>query len=59
MKEFLHQKGIEFTEKDVSKDDQALDELLEKGFAATPVTMIDGEAVVGFNRTKLEQLLGS
>lgn len=58
MKEFLHQKGVEFTEKDVSADDQALDELTEKGFAATPVTMIDGEAVVGFNRAKLEQLLG-
>lgn len=58
MKEFLHQKDVEFTEKDVSADDQALDELTEKGFAATPVTMIDGEAVVGFNRAKLEQLLG-
>ena len=58
MKEFLHQKGVAYIEKDVSKDDQALDELLEKGFAATPVTMIDGEAVVGFNRAKLEQLLG-
>lgn len=57
MKEFLHQKGLAFTEKDVSKDEQALDELLDKGFAATPVTMIDGEAVVGFNRAKLEELL--
>jgi glutaredoxin len=59
VKEFLHQKGIPFVEKDVSKDDAALDELLGKGFAATPVTIIDGEAVVGFNRPRLEQLLGS
>lgn len=59
MKEFLHQKGVEFVEKDVSKDEQALDMLMEKGFAATPVTMIDGEAVVGFNRAKLEQLLNA
>jgi hypothetical protein len=29
------------------------------GFSATPVTVIDGEAVVGFNRPKLEQLLRS
>ena len=28
------------------------------GFSATPVTVIDGEAVVGFNRAKIEQLLG-
>lgn len=59
MKEFLHQKGVPFVEKDVSQDEAALNELLEKGFAATPVTMIDGEAVVGFNRARLEQLLGS
>jgi hypothetical protein len=25
---------------------------------ATPVTLIDGEAVVGFDRAKLEKLLG-
>ncbi len=59
MKEFLHQKGVTFTEKDISVDDQALNELTDKGFFATPVTVIDGEAVVGFNRAKLEQLLGS
>lgn len=58
MKEFLHQKGVAFTERDVSQDEQAFNELMEKGFAATPVTMIDGEAVVGFNKAKLEQLLG-
>jgi len=59
VKEFLRQKGVSFTEKDVSADDQALDELMKKGFSATPVTIIDGEAVVGFNRAKLEQLLAA
>ncbi len=59
MKEFLHQRGVAFVEKDVSKDEQALNDLMEKGFSATPVTPIDGEAVVGFNRAKLEQLLAS
>ena len=57
MKEFLHQKGIAFTEKDVSADERALDELTKMGFSATPVTVIDGEAVVGFNKARLEQLL--
>lgn len=57
MKEFLRQKGIEFSEKDVAADDAAFEEVMRMGFAATPVTIIDGEAVVGFNRTKLEQLL--
>lgn len=58
MKEFLHQKGVSFTEKDVSADEQALNELMAMGYSATPVTLIDGEAVVGFNRARLEQLLG-
>lgn len=57
MKEFFHQKSIEFEEKDVSKDEQALNELLDMGFQATPVTVIDGEAVVGFNKARLEELL--
>lgn len=59
MKEFLHQKGIAYTDRDISKDEEAFNELVDKGFSATPVTMIDGEAVVGFNRMKLEQLLSS
>jgi len=58
VKEFLHQKGVQFTEKDISADEQALDELMAMGYSATPVTVIDGEAVVGFNRARLEQLLG-
>lgn len=57
MKEFLHQRGIPYTEKDVSTDEQAFNELEERGFFATPVTVIDGEAVVGFNRAKIEALL--
>jgi glutaredoxin 3 len=59
VKEFLHQRGVAFTEKDVNADEQALGELEAKGFFATPVTVIDGEAVVGFNRARLEALLGS
>lgn len=58
MKEFLHQKNVEFAEKDISVDPQALDDLMAMGYSATPVTVIDGEAVVGFNRARLEQLLG-
>jgi hypothetical protein len=32
--------------------------LVKLGFRATPVTLIDGEAVVGFDREKLQKLLG-
>ena len=57
-KEFLSQEGIEFEERDVSKDDAALDELQQRGLMTTPVTLIDGEVVVGFDRAKLVKLLG-
>lgn len=58
MKEFLSQKGIPYVERDVSKDEQALGELEALGLMTTPVTNIDGEVVVGFDRKKLEALLG-
>ena len=44
--------------KDIRADKAALDELIKMGFRATPVTLIDGEAVVGFDRAKFEKLLG-
>jgi len=42
----------------VRADRVALKELLDMGFQSTPVTIIDGEAVVGFDQSKIEQLLG-
>lgn len=51
--------GVAFVEKDISEDEATLNEVLAKGFQATPVTVIDGEAVVGFNMAKLEELLKS
>jgi glutaredoxin len=59
VKEFLSQKGVEFVERDVSQDAEALVELEALGVMTTPVTVIDGEVVVGFDRPKLEQLLES
>jgi glutaredoxin 3 len=42
----------------VRADRAALKELLDMGYQSTPVTIIDGEAVVGFNQQKIEELLG-
>jgi pseudouridine-5'-phosphate glycosidase len=49
---------VQFIAKNIREDQQALQELLDLGVRATPVTIIDGEMVVGFDRQKLEQLLG-
>ena len=58
LKEFLGQKGISYSEKDVAQDLQAYEELAATGHMSTPLTKIDGEIVVGFDRKKLETLLG-
>ena len=56
--EFLAKKGIAFVNRDITKEPQALDELRKLGYLTTPVTVIDGEVVIGFDQHKLEQLLG-
>ncbi len=57
MKEFLSQRGVPFTEKNVVEDEAAMEELSQLNLFTTPVTLIDGEVVVGFDRKKLEALL--
>jgi hypothetical protein len=42
----------------VREDQAALKELLAMGHQSTPVTIIDGEVVVGFDQGKIEMLLG-
>ncbi len=49
---------MQYTEKNIREDQQALAELIKLGVRATPVTLIDGEVVVGFDRDRIEQLLG-
>jgi glutaredoxin len=48
---------VQFTAKDIRADKSAMEELVKMGFRSTPVTLIDGEAVLGFDRGKLEKLL--
>ncbi|MBI4849655.1 MAG: glutaredoxin family protein [Nitrospirae bacterium] len=57
VKEYLSRKGVIFTERDVAGDEAAIDELKKMGVMTTPVTVIDGEMVIGFDMKKLEQLL--
>ena len=57
VKEFLSQNHIAFTERNVAADESALAELEKLGYLTTPVTLIDGEVVVGFDRVELQRLL--
>ena len=57
VKEFLSQNKIEFTDRNIAADEAALTELEKIGYMTTPVTVIDGEVVVGFDVSKLRTLL--
>ena len=58
VKEFLSQNKIEFTDRNIAADETALKELEKLGYMTTPVTVIDGQIVVGFDRPKLRAALG-
>lgn len=57
MKEFLSQEKVEFTERDIAADPAALAELEKLGYLTTPITVVDGAVVVGFDRARLVVLL--
>jgi len=62
LKEYLKEKGFDFEAIDVSQDQQALDEMVEKsGQMGVPVVLV-GEGnnetlVLGFDRQRINQLL--
>jgi|SRR5579859_157424 len=53
VKEFLSQNKVEYTERNIVADETALAELEKLGYMTTPVTVIDGAVVVGFDVPKL------
>jgi glutaredoxin 3 len=58
VKEFLSQKGVGYEEIDISRDRAAAQELVNKtGQMGVPVTLIDGQTIVGFDRAKLDQII--
>lgn len=58
LEEYLKKNDIKFEDIDVSKDEKALNEMVEKsGQMAVPVIDIDGEFVVGFDKKRINELL--
>jgi glutaredoxin-like YruB-family protein len=59
LKRFLEENGVEVESIDVSQDEKAQKEMVEKTEQATvPVLDIGGQFVVGFDRKKICGLLG-
>ena len=57
VKEFLSQKKVDFVDRNIAAEEAALNELEKLGYMTTPVTVSDGEVIVGFDRDKLEKLV--
>lgn len=58
-KQFLKENNVEFQNIDVSGDQQAVDELMQKsGQMGVPVLDIEGEIIVGFDRERIKIALG-
>ncbi len=56
-KKYLDEKGVQYSEKNVSTDPVARKELMAQGFMGVPVIMVDDETIQGFDKNRLEELL--
>jgi glutaredoxin-like YruB-family protein len=58
-KEYLASKGVEYQAFDVSQDKAALDEMVKTtGQMGVPVILVGSEIIVGFDKQRLDSLLG-
>lgn len=58
VKKYLEEKEVEFEDIDVSSDREAAKEMIkETGQRGVPVTEIDGQFIIGFNKAKIDELL--
>ena len=57
--DFLTEKKIEFEDLDVSENDQARDEMIEKtGQMGVPVLDVNGKIIGGFDKDRIEEAIG-
>jgi glutaredoxin len=54
---YLRERGVTFTVKDIGVDPEALEEFLAFGFMTTPLTVVDGTAIPGFQPKRLATAL--
>ncbi len=59
VKGYLKGRGVEFSERNVQADESAMEELHERGYSATPLTLVGDVEILGMNRTKFEKALGA
>lgn len=60
VKEYLHEKGYDFTEIDVASNHDAATKMVKiSGQMGVPVIDADGKVIVGWNKAALEEILSS
>ncbi|HEY3282932.1 MAG TPA: glutaredoxin family protein [Armatimonadota bacterium] len=59
VKEYLKQKGVDFTEVNIREDAAAMKKLIEMQVSATPAVVIDGNLVRGFDRKAIDGYLAA
>lgn len=62
LKQYLDQKGVTYTEKNIEADLSAHAELMQKiggEFRGVPVTDIDGQMILGFDRPRIDAALAT
>jgi glutaredoxin len=52
------QNFVEFTEKNIRTDLDAMQEMVEMNSQSTPTIAIDGEVIIGFDKQKISEKLG-
>ena len=58
VKNYLSQRGVSYVERDLSREPGAAQEVMRlTGQQGVPVTVIDGQAVLGANMPRIDQLL--
>ena len=55
--EFLSQRNIDFIEKNIRTDLDAIQEMVEMNSQSTPTTVIDDEVIIGFDKVRISELL--
>ena len=57
--EYLSQRGVPFTEKNVARDPETVQELMSMGLRSLPVIVIGETRLSGFNPAAIDEALAS
>ena len=57
LKDYLKENNVEYIDYNISIDEEARRNLIKLGYMSVPVTLINGNHVLGFDKLRIRQLL--